>query len=185
MNIFETGFHPSLPGKTRKLVIATPLFLWVLSALPLLVLSIEFKGGDLGSCGKEAYYYAKLYPHFFLYPVTFGLISTALLTYPWLWSVEYLYSHRRARLRNFSIIAVSITLAVVFFASYMEFTGSTPSIWSFSPTTNSADLQKARDLIKDRCERRANSSSELNKEEKGDSIKKRGFFRGFRYSKEE
>ena len=159
MNIFETGFHPPLPGKTRKLVIATPWILWVLSALPLFVLFIEF-GGDLGACGKEAYYYAKLYSHFFLYPVTFGLISTALLTYPWLWSVEYLYSHRRARLRNFSIIAVSITLAVVFFASYMEFTGSTSTIWAFSPQTNSADLRTARELIEDRCASHSNLDEE-------------------------
>ena len=174
MNIFETGFHSPLPGKTKLFVASIPWILWVLSALPLLALSIEFKDGDLGACGKEAYYYAKLYSHFFLYPVTFGLISTILLTYPWLWSVEYLYSHRRTRLRSFSIIAVSM-LAVVFFASYMEFTRSTPAIWSFSPTTKSADLQKARELIEDRCERRPSLHSGLNEEEKGDSSKKDDF----------
>lgn len=57
----------------------------------------------------------------------------------------------------------------------MEFAGSTPAIWSFSPTTNSADLQKARDLIKDRCERRPSPHSGLSEEEKGDSSKKEDF----------
>ena len=96
---------------------------WAVSALPFFVLFIEFRGGELGECGREWWYYARFYSHFFLYPVTFGLVSTALLHRPWVRTVHHLRSlPEPARTRKVGLIAVSI-LAVVGFAGYVEFSG--------------------------------------------------------------
>ena len=144
--------------------------LWALTALPLFVLLVEFGCGDLGKCGNEALYYAKFYSHFFLYPVTFGLISAMFLTRPWIRSVHYLFS-LPGRIGMISAIAVSMFL-VVGFASYAEFTRATPAVWSFTPAVLSntegeqaGSLKEARDLLKKRC---MPPASELSDEEKNE-----------------
>ena len=55
--------------------------LWALSVLPLAVLLGEF-GVSLGECERAAWYYAKLYGHFFVFPITFGLLAMVFLTTP-------------------------------------------------------------------------------------------------------
>lgn len=97
---------------------------WVVSALPLFALFFEFRCDRLDGCGKEWWYYARFYSHFFLYPITFGLISTALLHRPWIRTVHHLRSlPESTRTGKIGLIVVSMLL-VVGFISYMEFSGS-------------------------------------------------------------
>ena len=77
-------------SRTRFLAGSLLWGLWLVSALPFFSLFIEFRGRQLGDCGAEWWYYARFYSHFFLYPITFGLISTALLHRPWIRSVHHL-----------------------------------------------------------------------------------------------
>ena len=159
--------------------------LWAVSALPFFVLFIEFRGGELGECGQEWWYYARFYSHFFLYPITFGLVSTALLHRPWIRTVHHLRSlPEPARTRKVGLIAVSI-LAVVGFAGYVEFSGShsssafekckplfeesesfpefsgaTPAPWSIAPGAMETGEEGPRvhALLAKRCEIASDSS---------------------------
>lgn len=97
---------------------------WAMTALPFFALFFEFRCGRLGECGQEWWYYARLYSHFFIYPITFGLISTIFLHRPWIRTIHYLGSlpgHTRAMTSG--LIAVSM-LAVVVFMGHVEFSGS-------------------------------------------------------------
>ena len=147
------------PSRRTRLVSASLLWgFWALSALPLFVLIYEFRCGELEKCGAEWWYYARFYSHFFLYPVTFGLISTVLLHRPWIRSVHHLRSLPERRTRKVGFIVVSMLL-VVGFASYVEFTRATPALWSFAPRVSpesggfdqEAALGKVRHLIEKRC----------------------------------
>lgn len=104
--------------------------LWALSVLPLAVLLGEF-GVSLGECERAAWYYAKLYGHFFVFPITFGLLAVVFLTTPWICTVNTirgLPSPRRGRVITF--LGASIVV-IVAFASWAEFAKATPAIWSF------------------------------------------------------
>ena len=126
--------------------------------MPLFVLIYEFRCGELEKCGAEWWYYTRFYSHFFLYPVTFGLISTVLLHRPWIRSVHHLCYLPERRTRKVGFIVVSMLL-VVGFASYVEFTRATPALWSFAPRVSpesggfdqEAALGKVRHLIEKRC----------------------------------
>ena len=81
------------PSRKTRFVAASLLWgVWAVSVVPLFALFFEFQCRQLGECGAEWWYYARLYSHFFVYPVTFGLISTALLHRPWLRSAHHLCS---------------------------------------------------------------------------------------------
>lgn len=165
------------PSRKTRFVAASLLWgFWAVSALPLFALYFEFQCRQLGGCGAEWWYYARLYSHFFLYPVTFGLISTVLLHRPWLRSVHHLCSlaedtrtvkvlglvAMRAGVAKIGVTTLS-ALVVVVFASWVEFTRSTPALWSFSPDVPSQTgdageaegpsrwLARARILIETRC----------------------------------
>ena len=128
---------------------------WAVTALPFFVLFFEFRCGRLGECGQEWGYYARLYSHFFLYPITFGLISTILLHRPWIRTVRHLGSlPGRTRAMTAGLIAASI-LAVVVFMGYLEFTGSTPAPWSIAPETmeTSEEGRRIHELLEERCGR--------------------------------
>ena len=160
-----TGVRP--PGRVGTITASFLWGLWALTALPLLVLVVEFGRGDLGDCGNEACYYAKFYSHFFLYPVTFGLISTMFLTRPWIQSVHYLFS-LPGRMRMIGAIAVTMLL-VVGFASYVEFTRATPAVWLFTPTVLSNTDGEQADSLKEACcllEKRCAPDSALSDDEK-------------------
>ena len=115
----------------RNIIVATALWsLWALSVLPLAVLLGEF-GVSLGECERAAWYYAKLYGHFFVFPITFGLLAVVFLTTPWTHTVNTirgLPSPRRGRVITFLGASVVVIVA---FASWAEFTKATPAIWSF------------------------------------------------------
>ena len=142
---------------------------WVVSVLPLFALFFEFRCDRLDGCGKEWWYYARFYSHFFLYPVTFGLISTALLHRPWIRTVHHLHSlPPRARTMKVGLIVASMLL-VVGFISYVEFSGSYSSDafknceikptravtapWSIAPEAmkSSDEGMRVRDLLEKRC----------------------------------
>lgn len=131
------------------------------------MLFFEFYCGQLEACGNEWWYYARFYSHFFLYPITFGLFSTAFLHRPWIRSVHYLRSlPKRTRTRKVGLIAISV-LAVVFVISYLEFAGATPALWSFAP-----DAMKERDegirihaLLAKRCQMSPESLDDMDKDE--------------------
>ena len=159
-----------------------------MSALPLFALFIEFQCRQLGDCGAEWWYYAKLYSHFFLYPATFGLISTLLLHRPWIRSVHHLCSlpeRTKYRIAGFVVIPM---LVVVVFASLVEFSkdhsnssasrkceellenrkptpfsGATPAPWSIAPAImdDRVEGRCVLDLLKQRCERTLDSSNRL------------------------
>ena len=163
--------------QNTKLVAALLLWvLWLVSALPFFVLFFEFHCGQLGDCGNEWWYYARFYSHFFLYPITFGLFSTAFLHRPWIRSVHYLRSlPKRTRIRKVGLIVLSV-LAVVSVMSYLEFAGATPAPWSLAP-----DAMKERDegmrihaLLAKRCQRSLASlnPASLNPREKCEFRKK-------------
>ena len=165
------------PSRRTRLVAAALLWTpWLVSTLPLFALFIEFQCRQLGDCEAEWWYYARLYSHFFLYPVTFGLISTALLHRPWIRSVHHLRTlpedtrtvkicglvAMRAGVAKIGVITLS-ALAIIIFASWVEFTRSTPALWSFPPDIPSQGgdageaegpgrwLSSARTLIQKRC----------------------------------
>ena len=125
--------------------------LWALSVLPLVVLFLEF-GGNSPVC-VEARYYAKLYGHIFVYPATFGLLATAFLTRPWLHtvrSVRALPPPKRGRVVAFLACAI---VGIVTFASWADFTGETPALWSFEAATKheieDATIFKACKILKE------------------------------------
>ncbi len=125
--------------------------LWTLSALPLLVLLLEFRSDGIPACGPEGWYYARFYSHFFLYPVTFGLISTFCLMRPWVQSMRYLCissRHKKAAIGIFMFVI----LAIVFIGS-LEFGQSTPAVWEFEPKilSESDPGKKIRGIIEKRC----------------------------------
>ena len=150
---------------------------WVVSALPLFALFFEFRCDRLDGCGKEWWYYARFYSHFFLYPVTFGLISTALLHRPWIRTVHHLHSlPPRARTMKVGLIVASMLL-VVGFISHVEFsgsysidafkncgikpTGAVTAPWNIAPEAmkSSDDGKRIRDLLEQRCKGTSGSSS--------------------------
>ena len=174
------------PGKTRFVAASLLWGFWAVSALPLFVLYFEFQCRQLGECGAEWWYYARFYSHFFLYPVTFGLISTALLHRPWLRSVHYLCrlpERTKYRIAGFIVIPM---LVVVGFASLVEFSkdhsnsgafrkcekllkneeltpfsGATPAPWSIAPEIMDGrdEGMRVRDLLQGRCEGILDSSN--------------------------
>ena len=112
-------------------------FFWALSTLPLLVLITEFGRLDLGACGNEGWYYARLHSHVFLYPITFGLVSTVFLTKPWIRSVNYLrdlclssdQKERKIGIWSVALIIGTILLVTGISGSF----SSSPAVWSFTP----------------------------------------------------
>ena len=144
----------------RRLGIISGGFLWLvwtLTIIPLFVLYWEFGDYNLESCGNEAEYYAKLYSHFFLYPITLGFLSTCFLTHPFVQCVRYLFSSTEPikPIKKVTRTAiVGIPLVVIIFAGVAEFSSSNEAIWAFSPQT-SRDHHKcmgARSLLNERCE---------------------------------
>ena len=176
-----TGTQPS--GRTRLIATLLLWLPWMVSILPFFVLFFEFHCAQLGACGKEWWYYAKFYSHFFLYPITFGLISTALLHRPWVRSIHYLRSlSGPARTRKVGFIVTSV-LTVVSFAGYMEFAskpsigvskecrnlpkfaGATPAPWSLAPDAikDKEEGRRIRALLSERCQGGSASLSEPEK----------------------
>ena len=166
-----TDTQPS--SRTRFLAGSLLWGLWLVSASPFFSLFIEFRCRQLGECGAEWWYYARLYSHFFLYPITFGLISTIFLHRPWIQSVHYLFClPERPRIRTAGVIVFSILL-VVGFVSYVEFDskpssaafkncenpttfrGSTPAPWSLAPEVmkDEGEGMRVRSLLAERCNR--------------------------------
>ena len=123
--------------------------LWIGSALQPVALAWEFWGLELEHCGYEAWYYARFYSHMFVYPVTFGLLSTWFLQRPFREVLDYL----RKRKKLFVKIIVLILLVVVA-ASCAEFSKSTGAIWEFSPEEvlqEYPSAHKAREILSNRC----------------------------------
>ena len=169
--------------------------IWAVSASPLFALFFEFRYEHLGECGKEWWYYARFYSHFFLYPVTFGLISTAFLHRPWIRTVHHLHSlPARTRTMKVGLIVASMLL-VVGFVVYVEFSGvylddifkncrnsseengSSPEFkvdvtapWHIAPKAmkSSDEGMKVRKLLGQRCEK---ASDSRNSSEKCEFIK--------------
>ena len=81
-------------GRTRIVAALSLWGCWLVSISPVVALFFEFGQGQLEACGAEWWYHAKFYSHFFIYPVTFGLVSTVFLHRPWIRVVHYLHSLR-------------------------------------------------------------------------------------------
>lgn len=130
--------------------------LWVVSALPLASLIFEFND-CLDECMREGWYYAKLYSHFFLYPVTFGFFSTLFLTLPWLHALRNLWSlPRGSRLRVAAFLMASVVF-IVGFISYMEFSEApnTLAIWAVKRDVlsdgNNQKVLAAKAVLEKKC----------------------------------
>ena len=151
--------EPNTGGAERQpgdfVAVAFLWLLWALSVLPLVVLFLEF--GSSEACVKASYY-AKLYGHIFVYPATFGLLATAFLTRPWLHTVRLVRawpSPNRGRVVAFLACAI---VGIVTFASWADFTGETPALWSFEAAAEheieDATILKACKILKERSEER-------------------------------
>ena len=136
-------------------------FFWALSALPLLVLITEFGRFDPEACGNMGWYYARLYSHVFLYPITFGLVSTVFLTLPWVQSVDYLRgclsNDPKRGIKIVALIVVSILLVTGISGSfgYSYSSYSHPALWSFAPDymdEKGEDTKKLREKIEEQCD---------------------------------
>ena len=128
--------------------------LWALSVLPLVVLSIEFNDGS-NLCSLDASFYAKLYGHMFVYPIAFGLPATIFLTRPWIGTVWLIRDLNAPRRRRIGVFLASSIVVIVAFASWAEFTYSTPALWSFKAAAGEVvSTTEAEDLvvIRDACE---------------------------------
>ena len=103
--------------------------IWVLSALPLAVLLTEFR---TPFCGQtDGWFFAKFYSHFFIYPVSFGLIAMIFLTRPLLhaWNWVVFDSPRW----TIALLGGTI-LVVVLVGALNEFGRATPAVWDFPPS---------------------------------------------------
>ena len=142
-------------------------FFWALSALPLLVLLTEFGRFELGeACVNVGWCYARLHSHVFLYPVTFGLVSTLFLTRPWIQSVNYLRDlclsdnpKKRGIARKIVVLIVVFILLVTGISGSFS---SRPALWSFAPGVlakegNAAELRR---VIMNRCDQNSQEESE-------------------------
>ena len=152
----STMIEPSSGGVERQpgdFVAGVFLWLlWALSVLPLVALFLEFD--DPSTVCVGASYYAKLYGHIFVYPATFGLVATVFLTRPWLHtvrSIRGLTPPRRGRVVAF--LACSI-VGIVSFASWADFTGTTPALWSVKAAAqqeiSDATIQNACKILNNR-----------------------------------
>ncbi len=133
----------------RKNVAGVVLWsLWIGSALQPVALAWEFWGLELQHCGWEAWYYARFYSHIFVYPVTFGLLSTWFLQRPFHEVLDYLRERR-----ILFIVIVFLIFVVVVAVSYAEFSESTGAIWEFSPQVlkQYPSGTKAREILSNQC----------------------------------
>ena len=87
--------------------------------------------------GEACECYAKLYSHVFLYPVTFGLVSTWFLTRPLIQSVNYLRDlclSDNPKKRGIAYkIVVFIVVFVLLVTGISGFFYSSPALWLFVP----------------------------------------------------
>ena len=132
-------------------------FLWIGSALQPVVLAWEFWGLELQHCGYEAWYYARFYSHMFVYPVTFGFLSTWFLQRPFRKVFDILRKRRKLRVKIIFIIVVVFVSAFI-----VEFCRATGAIWDFSPQVlqEYPSGHKAREILSNRC-RAAETTAEL------------------------
>ena len=161
------------PSRGTKFVAAGSLWLfWCLSVIPVVILVREF-GGQLGACGAdEWWYHATSYPHFFIYPVTFGLAATVFLHRPWIQVVHYICTLRKPAKTRFWVIVVSMLVVAVFitFVEYQrapqgsvvkicpsaKFTEATRSLWDLAPDAiRGEDGKRVRELVAKRCRDRS------------------------------
>lgn len=137
-------------SRARKNVAGVVLWsLWIGSALQPVALAWEFWGLELQHCGWEAWYYARFYSHMFVYPVTFGLLSTWFLQRPFREVLDYLRKNRKL-----FIEIIVLILVVVVAASCAEFSKSTGAIWEFSPEEvlqKYPSAHKAREILNYQC----------------------------------
>ena len=162
------------PTSGTKIVAASLLWpCWVLSVIPAVILVREF-GGQLGACGAdEWWYHATSYPHFFIYPVTFGLAATFFLYRPWIQVVHYLRTLRKPAKTRFWVIVLAM-LVVTGFITFVEyeraplgsvvekncpsanFTEATRSLWDLPPDVIRDERgRKVRELVAKRCRDRS------------------------------
>ena len=161
------------PSRGARFVAAGSLWLfWSLSVIPIVILVREF-GGQLGACGAdEWWYHATSYPHFFIYPVTFGLAATVFLHRPWIQVVHYICTLRKPAKTRFWVIVVSMLVVAVFitFVEYQrapqgsaeancpsaKFTEATRSLWDIAPDAIRGEGGKrVRELVAKRCRDRS------------------------------
>ena len=145
--------------------------IWVCSALPLVAIILEFGKSNLENCGNEAWYFARFYSHMFIYPATFGLLSTICLTSPFINTVRHLCHPDR---RPIGYIVLAVILVVIAFAGSREFGGASEAIWSFTPSSLSdiEDSKKARNLFANLCDDSQSNESnpDQKQEQKQDTI---------------
>lgn len=145
---------------------------WLLSALPIFVLFLEFRCGELGECGAEWWYYARFNSNLFLYSVTFGLISTALLHRPWVRTVHHLHSlPGSARFKTIGVVVLGVVGAAGLFShgefyykhstedfkecteDFSQFGGAAPAPWFIAPDVMEDEDKdmRIRSLFTKRC----------------------------------
>lgn len=130
--------------------------LWFLSIVPAIVIAFEFGAGNLEYCGNEAYYYARFYSPFFLYPWTFGLLSTLFLVRPLRQVIVNLLGLPLKRRWKMGAGCAALMVLIIGYACFTEFDGSTSAIWEFSPTALDTDTGKsARSILESRCKANA------------------------------
>lgn len=144
------GCHVTI-NQTVRFVLWT---LYALSTLHTVSLFCEFGRRYIESCGNEAWYYARLYSHFFLYPVVFGWSAPIFLYRPLIHIIERVLS-LDVRTRTI-VIYLSLTLVVAptVFVSLAQFMAATQPIWSFSTTVtdHSDTLLYLRGELTRRCQ---------------------------------
>ena len=118
----EIAVIESQPSRgTRALAAGSLWVCWVVSIFPVVALVLEFGQRQIEDCGAEWWYNATFYSHFFIYPVTFGLVSTVFLHRPWIRVVHYLRSLTGPAKTKHIIFIMSSMLVVVVFMCYVEF----------------------------------------------------------------
>ena len=141
--------------------------IWICSFMPLVAIILEFGKSSLENCGNEAWYFARFYSHMFIYPATFGLLSTICLTSPFINTVRHLCHPDRRRL---AYIILAVILIVIVFAGKREFGAASEAIWAFTPASLSdiEDGKKARNLFSNLCDN--SQANDSNPDQKQDTI---------------
>ena len=126
-----------------------------MGALPTFVLYFEFGDYQLKNCGNVAWYFARFYSHFFVYPVTFGFFSTYFLTFPLIQGVGYLCDlPEPTRTKKIAAI-VFFLLLTVGAAAYAEFQRATVGLWEPPPNKTLSEPSESdntfRTFLENRC----------------------------------
>ena len=138
----------------RAIAVGVLWSFWALSVVPFIVLLVEFNEPPRPCDQLDAWYYAKLYGHIFVYPLFFGFAATVFLSRP-LADTVCLIREQKAPGRGWIIAFLACSIVgIVSFASQTEFTRTTAALFSFKAAAEDLPEQAndATQVVHEACQ---------------------------------